>query len=266
MLKKLLKYDLRSLFKLWWIFAVILFCVCITSGLILSNGISGDFIIVAVITILTLILGMSAFALSPIIMSGIRFYKNLFSDEGYLTFTLPVKKSDIINSKLIASTLLTALSYIVIGLSIFSMMFFPSDNILSQISAVVEGITHFFEDYGIWSIFIVLEGLIALLLASLLSVLFLFVCISFACMITKKARVITAIGIYYGASSVMNFFYNILAFSSANVGTTIFNLPADKSSTAICLLLLVLILILSIVAVALYMLQYFLIDKKLNLA
>ena len=46
------------------------------------------------------------------------FYRNLMTDEGYLTFTLPVKTSEILWSKLITAMLWTIISVVVIGLCV----------------------------------------------------------------------------------------------------------------------------------------------------
>ena len=47
-----------------------------------------------------------------------QFYRNLMTDEGYLTFTLPVKTSEILWSKLITAMLWTIISSVVIGLCV----------------------------------------------------------------------------------------------------------------------------------------------------
>ena len=47
-----------------------------------------------------------------------RYYKNLFTDQGYLMNTLPVKSSDLLKSKLIVATIWQYISAFVVGISI----------------------------------------------------------------------------------------------------------------------------------------------------
>ena len=109
MLLKLLKYDLRSVFKYWWIAALSTlglsvlggFCILILDSSIIANV----YQILAGFAMGVVILGFVAFLILSQILVFMRYYKNFFSDEGYLTFTLPVKRTHLITSKLITATL-----------------------------------------------------------------------------------------------------------------------------------------------------------------
>lgn len=52
-----------------------------------------------------------------------RYYKNLFTDHGYLMNTLPVKSTELINSKLIVATIWQYITYIVVAVSIVALVF-----------------------------------------------------------------------------------------------------------------------------------------------
>ncbi len=271
MLKKLLKYDFRSLFKLWKIFAIIVFAVLTSVGITLSFVIGPDepnavLIVFLAFLVMGAIFGVGAFAVSPLILSAVRFYKNLFSDEGYLTFTLPVKKKDIINSKIISSSIISMLSYIVIFLSVCSLIFFATMKDVAELLELLESIANFFTASGAWSFILILEILAGLFVISVFSIMLIFLCITIACIITKKARIITAIGIYYGVNSVIGFLQNILYFSTSGLISNLFSLPAKVLAPNLCLILLVLILFVSIFCIMLYILEYYFLDKKLNLA
>ena len=115
MFKKLLKYDFRALFKTWWIFAVVIISISFISGLLINVSLKEKdskllLSIFASLSAAFTFFAMFAFCISPLIISSVRFYKHLFSDEGYLTFTLPVKLKHIINSKLISTSVLNILS------------------------------------------------------------------------------------------------------------------------------------------------------------
>ena len=108
MLKKLLKYDFKSVFKYWWIAALSSFVLAFAGGGSISilNSERELPLIVQPFTIIGLVLviiSFVVFAILSIILVYTRFYKNFFTDEGYLTFTLPVKRTQLLNSKLLMS-------------------------------------------------------------------------------------------------------------------------------------------------------------------
>lgn len=112
MLIKLLKHELKATYKIFLlIFAVILF-------LTLAN-------ILGVQTENVYILGLSmaaaGLAVLPIIVVYAvtilqRYYNNLYGEEGYLTFTLPVKSWEIILSKYINALIWGVLTLLVGGI------------------------------------------------------------------------------------------------------------------------------------------------------
>ncbi len=61
--------------------------------------------------------------IAVVVYTAIRFYRNIYTDEGYLTNTLPVTPRMIILSKLLVSSLWSIISGIVVFLSIFMLIF-----------------------------------------------------------------------------------------------------------------------------------------------
>ncbi|MBQ7829784.1 MAG: hypothetical protein IJ345_05890 [Clostridia bacterium] len=276
MLKKLLKYDLSAIFKLWWIMAVSSLGLSVIGGLCLktltsmeANEISPIIVIMAALGIVATVIGLSAFLVVTMILIYVRFYKNFFTDEGYLTFTLPVKRSQLLNSKLISTFVATIATYVVLIFDVILLLaigipdFFDSD--------VWKMLGHFFgvtvKEMGIYFFIYAIEILLLALLTSLSSMLLVYICITLASVIVKKARVITAIGIYYGATTVVTFSAELVyLFGIMFLGNTITNLSASATMGAIALILLVLTVFIAAIASALYLLEYYLLDKKLNLA
>ena len=107
MLKKLLSYDFKAIFKYWWIGALttlVLSGVGAGCGSILEAemALPGSVIVFATIGMVLVVLSIFAFIIFSELLVYVRFYKHLFTDEGYLTFTLPVKRHQILSSKLIS--------------------------------------------------------------------------------------------------------------------------------------------------------------------
>lgn len=278
MLKKLLRYDLKSVFKYWWIAAIASIGLSAIGGLCLSIATTGKDVppliaVLIVFAVIFTIFGIIAFSILSLILVYVRFYKNFFTDEGYLTFTLPVKRSQLLNSKLISSVLtmcctsaiLIADIFILLALGIgqpfFDEFLTPFVQLISElfVELPIEGHLYIFT----WAVLV----LISFLLSSIFSTLFLFACITFAAVITKKAKVITAIGIYYAASGVMTGFLQILyMFGFTSIIDWIAELPQNTVKFFITALLLGITLALALVCLMLYTLEYFMLDRKLNLS
>ena len=276
MLKKLLKYDLSAIFKLWWIMAVSSLGVSVIGGLCLktltsphTNELSTIIIIIAALGIVATVIGLSAFLVVTMILIYVRFYKNFFTDEGYLTFTLPVKRSQLLNSKLISTFVATIATYVVLIFDVILLLAIGIPEFFN--SEFWTAIGWFFKEsvkaMGIYFFIYAIEILLLALLTSLSSMLLVHICITLASVIVKKARVITAIGIYYGATTVVTFSAELVyLFGIMFLGNTITNLSASATMGAIALILLVLTVFVAALTTALYLIEYYMLDKKLNLA
>ena len=276
MLKKLLKYDLRAIFKLWWIMAVSSLGLSVIGGLCLktltsmeANEISPIIVIMAALGIVATVIGLSAFLVVTEILIYVRFYKNFFTDEGYLTFTLPVKRSQLLNSKLISTFIAIMSTFAVLILDVIMILaigipdFFDSDvwRLLGYFFSVTV------KEMGIYFYIYALEILLLSFLIGLSSMLLVYICITLASVIVKKARVITAIGIYYGATTVVSFSAELVyLFGIMFLGNTITNLSPSATMNAFALILLVLTVFVAALTTALYLIEYYMLDKKLNLA
>lgn len=277
MLKKLLRYDFKAVLKYWWIAALSSVVLSFGGGWCISvfdsdKALPEALYIVAGLLMVIVVLGLVAFAILSTILTFSRFYKNFFTDEGYLTFTLPVKRSQLLNSKLIVSTTTTILTSLILIIDILVMVcvgFYNdifTDNFWN--SFVNDFVKEFFRDdhlgyYALWLV----EAIVLVVLLVIFSTLFMFSCITVASIIAKKAKVITAIGIYYAANSVFSFVIQMFwLFGMVSLDSWLSRLSADNSAGVITLILFGLILFLSIFCGVLYSLQYWMLDRKLNLS
>ena len=123
MLGKLLKYDLRAVFKGWIIAMITMVITALCSaGAIRANieislkPFSAELWVLQLSLSVVSMCGLALLAIcfvSVYVLIAIRFYKHLFTDEGYLTFTLPVSRKQIFFSKVITATFWSALSFLV---------------------------------------------------------------------------------------------------------------------------------------------------------
>ncbi len=277
MLRKLLRYDFKAVLKYWWIAALSSVVLSLGGGWCISiftneKDLPEALYVVATLLMIVVVLGLVAFAILTTILIFSRFYKNFFTDEGYLTFTLPVKRSQLLNSKLIVSTTTAMLTFLVLIIDIIVMIVLVShEEIFTKeywYSFVNDFLLEFFRDeyiayYVLWFI----EALVLVVLLVIFSSLFMFSCITVASIIAKKAKVITAIGIYYVANSIFSFVVQMFwLFGIASIDSWLWNLSEQNTVKVVSLILFGLILFMSIFCAVLYSIQYWMLDRKLNLS
>lgn len=275
MLKKLLRYDFKSVLRFWWIAALS------TVGLALVGGWSWSVFekdkelpqmlyVVATLAAIIAVLGGVAFVIMTVILLFSRFYKNFFTDEGYLTFTLPVKRSSLLNSKLISSVSTLLMTGLVLLFDLLvAVCIGEADVIFTREFWINLGkeIEHFFETLDGYVVFAIVQTIVSVIFTVIISVLFAFCCITIASIIAKKAKVITAIAIYYVANSTVVFgltMYNLFAVDT--LVDWLDSVPIYLENPTAVLMSLCKILFSGIFCAVLYSFQYWMLDKKLNLS
>ena len=115
MLGKLLKYDFRSMFRVFLPLWGALLAISFINRLTLNSNSMGIPGLVLFIAYIGIIFAVMAVTLVLVVQ---RFYNGLLKSEGYLMFTLPVKPWQLIASKGIAAMVVTVLSVFMAGLSV----------------------------------------------------------------------------------------------------------------------------------------------------
>ncbi|MDO4313582.1 MAG: hypothetical protein Q4C52_10910 [Eubacteriales bacterium] len=124
MLAKLIKYDFKALNRFLIIIHIMLLIMAVLGrvtfvGVIMRNvdAMSEFETIVMTAGILVYALMFMVAVLGTEILVGVHFYRNLFSDEGYLTHTLPVSRGQLLMSKTISGSLWILIDQILLILS-----------------------------------------------------------------------------------------------------------------------------------------------------
>ena len=119
MLKKLLKYELKSIFK----FLIIFYSLALFFGSLtrIFLSIENSFImnIIGEICSGAAISMMFSILINNLMRSWVRFKQNFYGDESYLTHTLPIEKKILYIAKILTATITLFTSVAVIGLTIF---------------------------------------------------------------------------------------------------------------------------------------------------
>lgn len=286
MLGKLFKHDMRQISKVMFPFMILIFGTTIlgTVALKFAREISysfGDNLIRnALNSSLYIIFGFSAFALFAyavlaVFLSVSRYYKNFFSDEGYLTFTLPVKSSALIFSKLLATLIWIFISAVVVTVCILIYVTFGGAPIGKAINVdfwitMKDGMWFILKDIfsgiNVSEAFLLIELFALGFIATVYGVLSLFLAVTIGSIVAKKHKILASIGFYYlintAISTVTMVFTTVISFVTARI----YDIYSSYSSDALVHTYLIGILLMyAVIIVVEFLITNYLLSNKLNL-
>lgn len=126
MLKKLIKHEWRSVWKVPGAVNLFLLLYTLVGTLSFHSSIweSDNKIIEALLLFASVfyIISIIVISFTVLIYLTVRFYRNFYTDEGYLMHTLPVSQKSLIFSKLLVAFIWIVITGIVIFISVFSVV------------------------------------------------------------------------------------------------------------------------------------------------
>lgn len=280
MLGKLIKYELKATSR-WFlpIYALALLLapierITIGMGMHLRlpepwAGISsmGFFLLT-----LAYVLSLVAAGVASTLLVIYRFYKNLTTNEGYLMHTLPVKTSELIWSKAVASILWTIVSGIVICLSLI-VLSFSTEGWNSAMQYLPNAFSYFIKmygsDYRVWLLFA--EIILLMLIGSLYSIFMVYAAISIGQLFSRH-RLLGSFGAYFVLTYGIQILAGVVAFPAFNSIAESLNMSGLYQDSYIQALSLItgfimpfLLLGIALVAAILYYITWYIFKNKLNL-
>lgn len=292
MFGRALKNDMKAVWHLWWIIAASVGGLSVISSFVLrflianADKTDGNTLLsflwgAALLFFMVSVIAIFASTIGTVILVLMRFYKNFFTDEGYLTFTLPISRAKLFLAKIVNAVIWEALHVALLAVCVLvACLLAPVPERGSLINPVIytqlfellrvifDGIT--FEAF-MWIALYVTEIVIMIFVSSLISICLLHFCITVGSIIAKKAKVIAGIGIYYGINLVFSTAISIIGtmFMLGLMGGFIHYFTgiasADGGLATVAVILFMVIAVLATVAVALYLITLDLIRKRLNL-
>lgn len=261
MLGKLIKHEFKATSRIFLPLYLVLACVTLLGKLIVTSGIIRQFEAIEAGLLLIYIFFIVALFITTIIYLVIRFYKNLFTDEGYLMFTLPAKPWQLIISKLVSAFIWNMGSSI---LTLVSILFLIVDReIIQELSISYRVVLNYFESMGLHVGYTTFWIIIAVIVVNLYQILMIYTSIAIG-QLMGKHRILGAFASYmiiYIIMQVISFVYMvILGFSNMNTmmdGESLMGIY--RSLTGISLLISV------ITIIVFYLVTNYILNKKLNL-
>ncbi len=279
MLKKLFYYEWKDTWKL----------MAILNGVVFFLGISGMFLFqhdrisrmfesshkgsaalaaMSVSYIFVYFLGMAVVTVGSQIYFYIRFYQQLYTDQGYLMHTLPVNSHQLILSKTFVAMLWRIISTLVCSVSVVLLLIAAfgqeRDEVFSDLAEEFSGL-HLSN--GI-ALLILLLSIIATIGSLLFQTYTGYLAISIGQQIGKN-KVLSSVGIYIGIRIVINLITNIVSqtftFSMAYGQGKWFQSGWEPTEGTVVLIFLLVDIILIGISVGMYFLIHHFMSKKLNL-
>lgn len=196
MVKKLLKYEFASLSKSILPMEIILLCTALFTRIVqFFETDSTAFKIFMYSSVILLVIAILVCIIMTITVCVIRFYKNMYSAEGYLTLTLPVTHGQHLAAKLISSLIATLVSVISV---IVAVMIATAGDVFHEIVKAAVYLINVAADYFKYNFWLFgLELLVGIIVWFTALYLLMFTCLTVGQM-AKKNRVLAAFGVYFG--------------------------------------------------------------------
>lgn len=160
MFSKLLKYDLKKNMRwLWILFLSTLVVAGVARGCKELSETVGFFVVLRIIFESLAYTLIANVIIQPFLRSFLNFSKSLYSDESYLTHTLPVTKSQVINSKFLTALIELVLAFLTVVVSLLIMFAGPGavDFIKLLVSTLISGEVSIFLVLTLFVVLVIIE-------------------------------------------------------------------------------------------------------------
>jgi hypothetical protein len=263
MLGKLIKYEIRATSRIFLPMYALLFVFALINKFFIA--INTDYMkvpqIIAMSVFVAIIVGICVMTLVVTIQ---RFNKNLLTDEGYLSFTLPVKAHSHVDCKMIVSLIWFVLSGVVAMLSIFVLA--VDQNTLVHLQEFFAECADAFRQVGANGAIVILEGILLLVFSVLSCIITIYAAITIGNM-SSKHKLLAGVGAYIGfgvieqiaGTTMMTAFHDWPERYFDNIKTVQGGVQAAET------VMLVMIIYTLVFGVIYYVLTNWMLKNKLNL-
>ncbi len=288
MLGKLMKYEWKNNLKIGGIMLLGIFAVTLIGCLVMRIPIVSEiftedtefdiqkvfWVMMSIASMILYIFALVGVTYGLMIYLAIRFYKTMYTDEGYLTHTLPVTPNQIFLSKILVSGCTYLVIEIAVIVSVLALIFSLFGGIIVQqgysvwelFSMIFEELAVVFEEeMGFDLIRYIITVVVMGLIGPFLSITLLFGCITLG-QLSKKHKVVMSILAYFGVMlinmiiSMVVQLVTTLKYSYELMNNPYSEMTINMNSTYD------LALIMSFAwAIVMYGVSYYILNKKMNL-
>lgn len=268
MLIKLMKYDFRSMLRIFVPLWIAFLAVSIINRFTVSwqfdpvNYSAETSGLISGLLMMLYVLLMMAINIIGIIIVIQRFYNGLLKDEGYLMFTIPAKPWQLITSKGLTATVLILINAVI---SIVSVMILAIEFSFSEFMGEVFA---FLREYDVSAGVLIFLFVVFIIISIMSSCAMVYASMSIG-HLANKHRVGFSVLAYMGlsmtmsiATSILGLIFNYNDWLTNAIGDFLYKL---SDVTAAYLLMIILIVIMAITTAIYYVITERILSKKLNL-
>ena len=274
MFAKLLKHEWRSTREMLGILCLISLGASLLGGLTMcylfyvsshDGGGSEALKILSVLFMIAAMIALAVVGVAAVVVYVGRFYKSRFTDEGYLTFTLPVNTHQNLLASLVNTAIGMVLMTLVICLSGCLWMVIAFAGVEGFYQTVWEHFPELWEKF--WSLVqthageipwgVMARGMLSALTGAINSLVMLMLAVTVGSLIAKKHKILAAVAVFYGIHVLISIATAFLMSATVALsGGALAAMSGYFGRTA---------LLMTALSLGGYFLMYWLVDRKLNL-
>ena len=210
MLRRLVKYDMRAISKIalptYLASGIIsVFCCAVIyfsfgfaeeiESVFSAIMLTGGLYFVGILTIAVMVIAVA-------VAVAMRYYRAVFSDEGYLNMVIPVTRRQLLHSKIISGSIWMLISTLVAGACVVVSVLLPT--LLYDTALISEALEMIKTDIGLnapsvpFIIVTYITGLLVSLLSLVKDVMLVIAAITVSSVYFKRFRALAFVGVYFG--------------------------------------------------------------------
>lgn len=266
MVKKLFKHEILAYFRVWWPLQVLMIFVAAVNRLLQEFAFDD--------AIYDIVFGSSSFAFAVCIIASLalveifsitRFYKNLFTCEGYLSFTLPITPTQHVIVKLLTAFMFQILTVISI---LISVCVITSGDVLVEIIKSADYLLGLaYKEYGLHIALYAVEFIIAAAVSMLGTTLLFYACISIG-QTFKKNRIAGAVityFAYYWITQIITTVFTVMLSQYPDLFETLSEFASNNPIVTVHIAVCSATVISAVLALMYFFVTKYMIKNKLNL-
>ncbi len=268
MVKTLLKHEAKAYLHTLVPMNIILLCVALFTRIVwLFESDAVIFDIVGGSSIFALVAAMIVSVVMTFAFAIVRFYKNLFTQEGYLTMCFPVSPAQHIIAKLVCALGFSLIT--VLALLLASAVAAAGDVFVEVIKAAWYLLGKYVEYFGANGVLWIVEFVIMLIVTLASQYLLFYTCIAIG-QLAKKNRILAAFGAYFVYYFICQILGTVLiiiitTLSTAGIMQLIENFISKNSELCTHIAFILSIVIYAAVSALYFFITHRIMTRKLNL-
>ena len=292
MLGKIIKYDMKAMNRFLIIIHAFLLIyaffirILITGRLTANNvhNLGNTYFLILGLTVSFGIILLTCVAFATSIIIAVHFYKSTYSDEGYLTFSLPVPRRTLYLAKTVNALIWNLATVGVVALIVtLAVLIIPTPCFtewstcsvgpvdLTLFRAFGRTTAELWNRCGAWLLLYGLEFLCGCVALILMDSGLVQLCITLGAVVAKKHKFLAAVGIYYAVQTGLGMLMQLLGTSMLlNMGQGVTFLVGQMNPAfrypALAVLILLAIAVTATIGVILHFIALDKLERRLNLA